>query len=62
MGATDRFRLAADSPARQAHAGVADPIDVASPFAIQPEETGMIPDSDTRDYSKWKKQLNAPRR
>jgi beta-lactamase regulating signal transducer with metallopeptidase domain len=54
-GAADNFRLAADSPARLANAGAADPIAFASPFPIQPEETKMIPDLDTRDYSKWKK-------
>jgi beta-lactamase regulating signal transducer with metallopeptidase domain/nitrous oxidase accessory protein NosD len=54
-GAGDNFRLAADSPARLANAGSADPVVFASPFPIQPEETLIIPDLDTRDYSKWKK-------
>ncbi len=54
-GAGDNFRLAADSPARLARAGATDPIAFASPFPIQPEETSIIPDRDTRDYSKWKK-------
>ena len=54
-GPADNFKLKADSPARQANAGAADPIPFASPFAIQPEEKLMIPDSDTRDFSKWKK-------
>jgi nitrous oxidase accessory protein NosD len=54
-GAVNNFNLAADSPARKADAGAADPIAFASPFAIQPEETSIIPDSETRDYSKWKK-------
>jgi beta-lactamase regulating signal transducer with metallopeptidase domain/nitrous oxidase accessory protein NosD len=54
-GAGDNFRLAADSPARLASAGAADPITFASPFPIQPEESSIIPDLDTRDYSKWKK-------
>jgi Periplasmic copper-binding protein (NosD) len=49
------FRMAVDSPARQANAGAADPIAFASPFAIQPGETSMIPDSDSRDSTKWKK-------
>jgi beta-lactamase regulating signal transducer with metallopeptidase domain/nitrous oxidase accessory protein NosD len=53
-GAGDNFRLAPDSPARLANAGVADPIAFASPFPIQPEETSIIPDLDTRDYTKWK--------
>ena len=49
------YALAADSPARKIGAGVADPIAIASPFPIQPGEKSMIPDSETRDYSKWKK-------
>jgi hypothetical protein len=53
--AANNFRLAADSPARKAGAGAADPIAFASPFPIQPEETLIIPDSDTRNYSQWKK-------
>jgi hypothetical protein len=52
--AEDGFRLTADSPARKANAGAADPIALASPFALQPEETAIIPDSETRDSSKWK--------
>jgi len=54
-GAGDNFRLAADSPARLANTGAADPIAFGSPFPIQPEEASIIPDPDTRDYSKWKK-------
>ncbi|HKI17836.1 MAG TPA: M56 family metallopeptidase [Isosphaeraceae bacterium] len=54
-GAGDNFRLAADSSARLANTGAADPIAFGSPFPIQPEETSIIPDLDTRDYSKWKK-------
>jgi len=54
-GPGDSFRLAADSPARLAKAGAADPVVFASPFPIQPEETSIIPDRDTRDFSKWKK-------
>lgn len=49
------YALADDSPARELGAGVAEPIPLASPFAILPEEKSMIPDSETRDYSKWKK-------
>lgn len=51
----ENFRLAADSPARLAKAGAADPISFASPFPIQPGETSIIPNRDTRDYSQWKK-------
>ncbi len=54
-GAADSFKLAVDSPARKANAGAADPIALASPFAIQPEEKSMVPDSETREFSKWKK-------
>ncbi|MEA2709191.1 MAG: hypothetical protein QOF78_1792 [Phycisphaerales bacterium] len=54
-GPSENFALAADSPARKANAGAADPIPFASPFAIQPEEKSIIPDSETRNYSKWKK-------
>jgi hypothetical protein len=54
-GAVHNFRLAADSPARNANAGAAEPIAFASPFPTQPEETSIIPDSDTRDSSRWKK-------
>ena len=53
--AANSFKLAADSPARKANAGAADPIPFASRFAIQPEEKLMIPDSETRESSKWKK-------
>ena len=53
--ADESFKLAADSPARKVEAGAADPIPFASPFPILPEEKAMIPDSETRDYAKWKK-------
>jgi parallel beta-helix repeat protein len=59
--AQNNFRLAADSPARQANAGAADPIALASPFAIQAGEISMIPDSDSRDFSLWKKATAAPK-
>jgi hypothetical protein len=54
-GAANHFRLAADSPARQANAGAADPTPFTIPFAIQPEETWIIPDAETRSSSRWKK-------
>ena len=53
------YTLAADSPARKMGAGVAEPISISSPFPIQPEEKAMIPDTETRDYSKWKKVAEA---
>jgi hypothetical protein len=60
-GKADDFRLAADSPARLANAGAIDPAALASAFAIQPEETSMIPESETRDSSKWKEVAAARR-
>jgi hypothetical protein len=60
--AQDNFRLAADSPAREANAGAADPIALASPFTIQAGEISMIPDSDSRDFSLWKKDAAASRK
>jgi parallel beta-helix repeat protein len=54
-GVADSFKLAVDSPARKANAGAADPISLASRFALQREEESMIPDSETREFSKWKK-------
>lgn len=52
------FKLADDSPAKTANAG-ATPIAFASPFAVQQEETAMVPAADTRDYSQWKKSVAA---
>jgi parallel beta-helix repeat protein len=49
------FSLAPDSPARRMGIGTADPISFDSPWALQPEEIAIIPDSDTRDFRKWKK-------
>ncbi|MHC4500265.1 MAG: hypothetical protein ACYS21_14260, partial [Planctomycetota bacterium] len=49
------FSLAADSPAKRMGIGTADPISFDSPWALQPEEIAIIPDSDTRDFRKWKR-------
>ncbi|MHC4185788.1 MAG: right-handed parallel beta-helix repeat-containing protein, partial [Planctomycetota bacterium] len=49
------FSLAADSPARHMGIGTADPISFDSPWGLQPEEIAIIPDSDTRDFRKWKR-------
>lgn len=49
------FGLAADSPARAAGIGVADPIPFKSPWPLLPEEKAIIPDGDTRDSRQWKK-------
>jgi len=46
--------LAADSPARRLGIGVTEPIEVNSPWPLQPEEAVIIPDSHTRDYRQWK--------
>jgi len=48
------FSLMSDSPARRLGTGVAEPIGFESPWPIQPEEAAIIPDSQTRDYRKWK--------
>jgi nitrous oxidase accessory protein NosD len=53
------YALAKDSPARAKGAGVAEPLAMASPFALQPEEKSMVPESETRDYSKWKRVATA---
>lgn len=55
--AADRndFALAADSPARAAGVGAADPLSPVSPWPIQPVEQKMIPDGETRDWNAWKK-------
>jgi nitrous oxidase accessory protein len=59
-GAADAFRPAATSPARRLGAGATDPIDLASPFALQPEELAMVPDTDTRTWLLWKKASAPP--
>ena len=33
---------------------VDSPVAINSPWPIQPEETAMVPETDTRDYAKWK--------
>jgi len=48
------FSLTADSPARRLGIGVAEPIEVDSPWPLQPEEAAIIPDGQTRDYRRWK--------
>jgi nitrous oxidase accessory protein NosD len=53
--ATKDFSLAADSPAKRMGIGTADPISFDSPWALQAEEKAIIPDSDTRDFRKWKR-------
>ena len=52
--ATKDFSLAADSVARQKNIGVADPIPLASPWPLQPEERAIIPEGDTRDSRQWR--------
>ena len=54
------FGLAAESPARAAGIGVADPIPLESPWPLLPEEKAIIPDGETRDSRQWKKPGEAP--
>ena len=53
------FSLRAGSPARRSGIGVADPIGFKSPWPIQPEETAIIPEGQTRDSREWKKQVQS---
>jgi hypothetical protein len=48
------FSLRADSPARRQGIGVADPVSFPSPWPLQPEESAIIPQGDTRDYRQWR--------
>lgn len=48
------FSMTADSPARGLGIGVAEPIEVNSPWPLQPEEAAIIPDGRARDYRQWK--------
>jgi len=50
------FSLQPDSPARVAGIGASDPIKFPSPWPLQPEEIAIIPDGDTRDSRRWKRQ------
>jgi len=52
--ATKDFSLAAGSPARREDIGVADPIPLASPWPLQPEERAIIPEGETRDSRQWR--------
>ena len=51
---TKDFSLAAGSVARQKDVGVADPMPLASPWPLQPEERAIIPEGDTRDSRQWR--------
>jgi len=51
---TKDFSLVAGSAARQKDIGVADPIPLASPWPLQPEERAIIPDGETRDSRQWR--------
>jgi parallel beta-helix repeat protein len=48
------FSVASDSIVLQHHLGAVNPLGIQSPWPLQPEERAIIPDTDTRDYSKWK--------
>jgi nitrous oxidase accessory protein NosD len=54
-GVADHFAMSSSSPARRSKAGALEPVAFASPFPMQPGEAAMIPDSETRAASKWKK-------
>jgi nitrous oxidase accessory protein NosD len=45
-----------DSYAQNEGIGAMDPTPLTSRFPLQPEESAMIPDDETRDFSKWKRQ------
>jgi hypothetical protein len=47
------FALGADSPARQANVGVAEPLAPAGPWPLLEEEKAIIPTDDTREFSYW---------
>ena len=49
------YSLVADSPARAVGVGATMAVPAASGWPIQPEETAIIPSSDTRDWNQWKK-------
>lgn len=59
-GAQFDFVLAADSTARAAGIGVAQPLALASPWTLQPEEKTIIPDGETRDFNAWKRPAEQP--
>ncbi|MBN2270025.1 MAG: right-handed parallel beta-helix repeat-containing protein [Sedimentisphaerales bacterium] len=52
----NEFSLKPDSPARREKIGAADPIKLAGPWPLQPEEIAIIPQARTRDYRQWNKQ------
>jgi hypothetical protein len=54
------FSLAATSPARRARIGVANPLPLASPWPLQPEEKAIIPDDPAGDERQWKSKIDAP--
>ena len=55
------FSLATDSPARREGIGVAKPLELASPWPLQPEERAIIPDGPSRSERLWKKPAAQPR-
>jgi parallel beta-helix repeat protein len=48
------FSFAPGSIALEQHLGATDLLSFQSPWPLQGEEKAIIPDEDTRDYSKWK--------
>jgi Right handed beta helix region len=49
------YSLNPDSPARQAGMGATEIMSATDPWPLTPEEQAMIPPTDTRDFSQWKK-------
>ncbi len=49
------YSLSPDSPARREGIGVVKPLELASPWPLQPEERAIIPDGPSRDSNLWKK-------
>lgn len=54
-GSAQEFSLAPNGNARRANVGAVEPLSLVRAFPIQPEETAMIPDTDTRDFKQWKR-------
>jgi parallel beta-helix repeat protein len=54
-GSAPQLVLRPDGSARRAGAGASEPMLLVDSFPIQPEETAMIPDTDTREFKYWKR-------
>lgn len=49
------FSLLPDSPARREGIGVVKPLELASPWPLQPEERAIVPEGPSRNTELWKK-------